>query len=233
MRFVATKKKAPSVQRAKQVLIVDDHPIVRQGLAQLVDQTTDLHVCGQIERANEVMAAIKQFQPDVMLIDLNLGGTTGLDLIEEIKVHYAKLPILVLSMHDESVYAERALKSGACGYAMKDTPTEQLLGAIRRVLSGEIYVSEKMAGRLLQKMAFGAGSTALSPAATLSNRELQIFELIGQGLGTRQIAEKLHLSSKTIDTHRENIKRKLNLDNSVELHQHAFAWTHLGENPQT
>jgi DNA-binding NarL/FixJ family response regulator len=211
---------------AVKILIVDDHPVVRQGLSQFIDRTPGLKVCGEAGDARAALEMIAQTGPDVVIADLSLEGMSGLDLIEEMKARHPKLPILVLSMHDETLYAERALRAGARGYVMKDKPIDEVLTAIRRVLKGEIHLSERMSGRLLQKMVGSAPDATGSLVGVLTNRELQIFELIGQGFGTRNIAAKLHLSVKTIDTHRENIKRKLNLGDSVELHQHAFLWAH-------
>ena len=204
--------------------MVDDHPVVRQGFTQLIAQTPDLEVCGEADDGIKAMAAIKASVPDLVIVDLSLEGTSGLDLIGQIKAQCPKLPVLVLSMHDETLYAERALRAGARGYVTKDRPIETILAAIRRVVAGEIYLSDQMSGRLLQRMVSGTPEAAQSLIGTLSNREIQVFELIGQGHGTRDIAEKLHLSVKTIDTHRENIKRKLHLSDAIELHQQAFLW---------
>ena len=217
---------APSAKRLAKakVLLVDDHPVVRQGFAQLITQTPDLEVCGETDDATKAMAAIKAVAPDVVIVDLSLDGTSGLDLIGRIKSQRARLPILVLSMHDETLYAERSLRAGARGYVTKDRPIETILAAIRRVLAGEIYLSDRMSGRLLQRIVSGTPEATQSLVGTLSNRELQVFELVGHGHGTRDIAEKLHLSVKTIDTHRENIKRKLHLSDAIELHQQAFLW---------
>ena len=206
------------------ILLVDDHPVVRQGFTQLIDQTPDLQVCGEADDVPKAIAAIAATKPDLVIVDLSLAGASGLDVISEAKVRYPTLPLFVLSMHDETLYAERALRAGARGYAMKDKPTPEIMAAIRRVLAGEIYLSERMSGRLLQRLVSGSAESSNSLIGTLSNRELQVFELIGQGHATRDIAEKLHLSVKTIDTHRENIKRKLHLGDTIELHQHAFLW---------
>ena len=213
----ATKAKA-------RIVLVDDHPVVRQGFAQLINQTQDFHVCGEAGDAPSAMATVKETRPDLTIVDLSLEATSGLDLIQEIKTHHPKLPVLVLSMHDETLYAERALRAGARGYVMKDKPIQEIMGALHQVLAGEIYLSSRMSGRLLQRIVSGTTNETDSLIGALSNRELQVFELIGQGHGTRDIAEKLHLSVKTIDTHRENIKRKLHLSDAIELHQQAFLW---------
>ena len=212
-----TKKKA-------RVLVVDDHPIVRQGLVQLINQEEDLVVCGDAENAHKALEVIKLVNPDVAVIDISLKSINGLELIKNIKVDYPKLPILVLSMHDESLYAERALRAGAKGYIMKQEATENMLMALRRVLKGEIYVSEKMGAKMLHQLVAGRPDTGTSPLDRLSDRELEVFQLIGQGLGTRQIAEELHLSVKTIESYREHIKEKMKLKNATELVQHAVQW---------
>jgi DNA-binding NarL/FixJ family response regulator len=214
-------RKTPGPAR---ILIVDDHPIVRQGLSQFIAQTEDLRVCGEAGDAREALEAIRKTLPDLVIVDLSLGSASGLDLVEELKAQAPKLPILVLSMHDETLYAERALRAGARGYVMKDRPIDEVVTAARRILRGEVHLSERMSARLLQKLVSGAPQATDSLIGTLSNRELQVFELIGQGFGTRNIAARLHLSVKTIDTHRENIKHKLSFADSVELHQHAFLW---------
>ena len=216
----ASKRKTADIR----ILLVDDHPIVRRGLAQFLNQTPDIKVCGEADDGHKTLEAIKGLSPDLVIIDLSLEGMSGLDLIEEIKALHPKLPLLVLSMHDETLYAERALRAGARGYVMKDKPVDEVLTAIRKILLGEIHLSAQMSARLLRQMASGTPEVTDSVVGKLSNRELQVFELIGHGFGTRNIAAKLHLSVKTIDTHRENIKKKLNLGDTVELHQHAFLW---------
>jgi len=204
------------------VLIVDDHPIVRQGLAQLINQADDLQVCGQAEDSYQAMQAIKTLTPDMVIVDISLKDTSGMELIKDIKVQYADMPILTLSMHDEGVYAERALRAGARGYIMKQEATERVITAIRRVLAGEMYVSDTVAAKMVSKLASGAGST--SPLESLSDRELEVFRLIGEGHGTREVAEKLHLSIKTIETYRAHIKEKLGFKNANELFRAAVEW---------
>jgi DNA-binding NarL/FixJ family response regulator len=217
------KTKAPEPTRIR-VLVVDDHPVVRQGLAELIDQTPDLRVCAQADNPAQAMAAIKESKPNVVVTDLSLEGASGIDLLEAIKASYPTLPLLVLSMHDESLYAERALHAGAKGYIMKERPIQEVMIAIRKVIAGELYLSEKMSARLLKRAVMGTPAGSTSVVESLSNRELQVFELIGQGFDTGDIAAKLHLSVKTVHTHRENIKRKLNLASGTELHQQAFMW---------
>lgn len=206
------------------VLIVDDHPIMRQGLAQIIDQEPDLYACGEAENSLKALEAITQLQPDVAIVDITLKGRIGgIELIKDIKLRWPTLPVLVLSVHDESVYAERALRAGARGYIMKEEATSRVIKALRQVVAGKIYLSENMASRMLQKLVDPTADT-VSPVDSLSDRELEVFTLIGQGLSTRQIAEKLHLSVKTVETHRSRIKDKLHLQNASELTWHAIDW---------
>ncbi|MBI5510401.1 MAG: response regulator transcription factor [Deltaproteobacteria bacterium] len=219
-----TGRSTAAKKSAAKVLVVDDHPVVRQGFAELIDQNHDLKVCGQAEDAASARDALRDTKPDVLVLDLSLEGASGLDFLEGLKATYPKLPVLVLSMHDESLYAERALRAGARGYIMKERPIQEVMTAIRRVLAGEVYLSDRMSARLLRRAVMGQPTTSASPVETLSNRELQVFELIGQGYETGDIAAKLHLSVKTVHTHRENIKKKLSVANGTELHQQAFMW---------
>jgi DNA-binding NarL/FixJ family response regulator len=223
-----TMKRQPKEEKTKiKILIVDDHPIVREGLAQLINKEEDLMVCGQAEDADMALAAIGTLKPDMIIIDLTLRGIDGIELIKTITARHARLPVLVFSIHDEALYAERALRAGARGYVMKREATEKVMLAIRRVLSGEIYVSEKMAKKLLHKYFDRRQTIRGSPIERLSDRELSVFRLIGQGLGTRQIAEQLHLSVKTIESHRAHIMEKLNLKSATELVQYAIQWGSL------
>lgn len=211
-------------EKKSKVLIVDDHPIVRQGLIQLIDQEPDFQICGEAESAREALNLIATASPDIAIVDLSLKESSGLELIKDIKVRYGQLLVLVLSMHDESVYAERVLRAGARGYLMKEEAAEKVMAALRRVVSGEIYLCDKVAQNILAKMTGGPVTARESLVETLSDRELEVFLLLGQGMGTRQIAEKLHLSVKTIETYREHIKTKLNLVDASELLQHAIRW---------
>ncbi|MHC4175097.1 MAG: response regulator transcription factor [Planctomycetota bacterium] len=206
------------------ILIVDDHPIVRQGLAELVNQENDLAVCGQAEDAHQARKAIKELRPDMAVVDISLRETSGIELIKDINVQYPDLPVLALSMHDESLYAERALRAGARGYIMKAEATEKVITAIRKILNGEIYVSDKIAAKMLRKLVGGKAEISTSPVQRLSDRELEVFHLIGKGYGTRQISERLHLSIKTIETYRAHIKEKLSLANAAELLRYAIQW---------
>ena len=217
-------------QGKRTVLIVDDHPIVRQGLAQLINQETDLQVCGQAEDAPEALQAIRQLQPDMVIVDIALKDTSGMELIKDLKVQDPDLPVLTLSMHDEAVYGERALRAGAKGYIMKQEATEKVVTAIRRVLAGEVYVSNGMAAKMVSRFVGGTHTTG-SVADVLSDRELEVFRMIGEGYGTREMAEKLHLSVKTIETYRAHIKDKLALQDANELLRAAIRWVNAG--PQT
>jgi len=221
---MASTDSAGTAGRRARVLIVDDHPIVTQGLAQLIGREPDLEVCACAADAVSALGAIDALKPDVAIVDLSLGGTSGLGLLKDCKVRHPDLPILVLSMHDESLYAERALRAGAKGYVMKKEPPERVLAALRRVLGGAICLSDDMTSRLLHGC-FDAGPAALgSPMDLLSDRELEVLELIGRGVGTQQIAGTLHLSPKTVETHRAHIKGKLQLKSGTELLLHAMKW---------
>jgi DNA-binding NarL/FixJ family response regulator len=206
------------------VLLVDDHAIVRQGIAALIEQEDDLFVCGEAESAEEALEALRTTRPAICLADLSLAGIDGMEFVKRAKARFPHVPILILSMHDEHLYAERALRAGAKGYIMKREGAENLLDAIRRVLRGQVYLSERMAGRILERIAGGRVFEGASPADKLSDRELEVFRFLGQGLGTREIAERLHLSVKTIEAHRANIIRKLGLAGSSELVQQAVRW---------
>jgi DNA-binding NarL/FixJ family response regulator len=204
------------------VFLVDDHPIVREGLAQLINKETDLTVCGEAGDVSDALQAISESKPDIAIIDLTLEHGSGLRLIENL--HYKKtgVPILVLSMHDESVYAERCLKAGAKGYIMKQEPSDRMLSAIRKVLDGEMYISGNMEKKFLSKMISGDKIEFTSPVDVLSNRELEVYQLFGQGLKKREIADQLNLSVKTIETYVENIKKKMNFSSSHEITMHAI-----------
>lgn len=207
------------------VFVVDDHPIIRQGLAQLIQQESDMTYCGEAEDAPEALKAIDTANPDILLVDITLKSTSGIELIKDVRIRYPHLPILVLSMHDEAFFAERVLRAGARGYVMKEEATDKVTQAIRRVLAGEIFVSDKMAASMLSKLVEGRSSTNNTfPIDRLSDRELEVFELIGHGMGTRQIANKLHLSVKTVESHRANLKVKLQAKSATELLRHAINW---------
>lgn len=217
-------KSQNSVTPKKRILVVDDHPIVRQGLALMINREADLLVCGEAEDAMGAMRVLASAKPDVLIVDLSLNGPDGIDLLKNIRTTHPTLPVLILSMHDELIYAERALRAGANGYIMKQVATEKVLLAVRRILSGEIYVSDRVANRMLKRYITGSGTTGNSSIADLSDRELEVFRLIGEGHGTRQIAEELHISIKTVESYQAHIKDKLSLRSARELMQHAIQW---------
>lgn len=206
------------------VFLVDDHPIVRQGLTLLINQEPDLIVCGEAEAAWSVPEALAALNPDVLVLDLSLNGPDGLDLVKSIRATDAGLPILVLSMHDESIYAERALRAGANGYIMKQEATERVLVAIRRILNRGVYVSDRIANTMLHQLVTKHPGSPPSLISTLSDRELEVFRLIGDGHGTREIAEQLHLSIKTVESYQAHIKDKLSLPSARALMQRAIEW---------
>ncbi len=219
-----------SAPAKKRILVVDDHPIVRQGLALLINRETDLLVCGEAEDAMGAMHILTSAKPDVLIVDLSLSGPDGLDLLKNLRITHPTLPVLILSMHDELIYAERALRAGANGYIMKQVATEKVLVAVRRILAGDIYVSDRIANRMLKHYITGSGTTRNSSIADLSDRELEVFRLIGEGHGTRQIAEELHISIKTVESYQAHIKDKLSLRSARELMQHAIQWN-MNEKP--
>jgi DNA-binding NarL/FixJ family response regulator len=210
------------------VLLVDDHPMVRRGVADVIAHETDLEICGEATDVPEAMRELERTHPDVVLVDLTLKSGHGLELIEKIKARDPRVKMLVSSMHDETLFAERVLQAGAMGYITKQEPPEALLGAIRKVLRGQVYLSPRMTSRLLTRVAAGSVSGE-DPVKNLSNREIEVYEMIGQGLTIQQIAARLHLSPKTVETHREKIKQKLNLKSSTELNRRAVQWTLEGE----
>lgn len=206
------------------ILIVDDHALVRHGLTQLISHEPDLDVCGDAEDASQALLAVEQTAPDLVIVDISLKESNGIDLIKRLRAHHPHIKILVSSMHDESLYAERALHAGALGYITKQQATDTVIDAIRQVLKGEVYLSPAMTSQLLHRLGGHGRDFEENAVARLSDRELEVFEMIGHGLATRQIAERLHLSIKTIETHREHIKEKLNLANGAELARHAVRW---------
>jgi DNA-binding NarL/FixJ family response regulator len=209
--------------RKHNVLIVDDHPIVRHGLGELIARQPDLQVCGEAADSSEALQKVEANRPDVAVVDITLDGDNGIELIGQIQALYPEVKILVSSMHDEKTFAGRALRAGALGYINKRESIRKVIDAVRQVLRGEIYLSPKMANQLLHRAAVGEPLDN-DPMESLSNRELEVFEMIGQGMNTRQIAHKLGLSPRTIETHRKNIKTKLGLQNSPQLSRSAFQW---------
>ena len=227
---MARKKIQSKTKTSKtKILIVDDHPIVRQGLAQLINQEDDLVVCGQAEGVHQALAAIKKTKPDTVIVDISLKDRSGLDLIKNLSIRHPDLAVLALSMHDESLYAERALRAGAQGYVMKAEATKKVVEAIRHILDGRVYLSDKMSARMMAKLVGQGAGVNASDIDTLSDRELEVFTMIGCGIGTRHIAEKLSLSVKTIETYRAHIKEKLFLEDASELLSHAIKWVNNRE----
>ncbi|MFC1781619.1 response regulator [Planctomycetota bacterium] len=218
------KKKDKTSEKKTQVLIVDDHPVVRDGLTTIINHEQDLNVCGEADDAHEALKAVTELKPDVVIVDISLKSSDGIELTKNIKAGNSKLPVIVLSVHDESVYAERALLAGAKAYLMKDAVSENIVKAISTVLSGEIYVSNTISKKFLHKIARDKAGTTKTPIENLSDREFEIFRLIGDGFKASQIAKQLHLSTKTIETYRSRIKEKLNLPNAPELLQYSIKW---------
>jgi DNA-binding NarL/FixJ family response regulator len=216
-------KKGPSLERRK-VFLIDDHAVVRNGLAELINQAPDLIVSGEAASAEEALAKIEAAPPDIAIVDLTLGDMSGLELLKSLKARHPSLPSLVLSMHDESYYAERCLRAGARGYIMKKEAIEQVEHAVRQVLDGKVYVSPKMSEEILQAVSRGGTAKSGSPVSRLTDRELEVFECIGGGLGASEIAKKLHLSVKTIESYQAKLKDKLNLKDTTQLFQYALHW---------
>ncbi len=212
----------------RRIFIVDDHPIVREGLSLMMNREPDLMVCGEAEEAATALQAITSTRPDFLIVDISLNGPDGLDLLKSIRVRFPNLPVLILSMHDESIYAERALRAGANGYIMKQEATEKVLIAVRQILNQKVYVSDRIANRMLQQYISGSANETHSPIAELSDRELEVFRLIGEGHSTRMIADELHLSVKTVESYQAHIKDKLSLKTGRELVQRAIQWN-IGE----
>ena len=230
---IATEHCEPKMAQAKdrqakdsraRILLVDDHAVVRYGIAQLINRQNDLVVCGEEEDASRAMSAIGTLKPNLVIADISLKDSSGLELMRNIKAQHPGLPVLVVSVHDESIYAEIAFRAGALGYLMKQEAVDKILTAIRRVLAGSIYVSDVQAARMLQQQVRGQNTIQESPVKSLSDRELEVFQLIGQWKKTKDIASQLHLSIKTIEYYREQIKKKLNLKSAAELTHYATSW---------
>ncbi|MBI3848855.1 MAG: response regulator transcription factor [Verrucomicrobia bacterium] len=221
---MTTAKKAASASNRKRILIVDDHPMMRQGLAQLIGEEADLTICGEAEKASQALEGIGRLKPDLVLADISLPDKSGLELIKDMQAIKPGLAVLVISMHDESLYAERVLRAGGRGYIMKQEGGKKLMAAIRQVLDGKIYVSENISARILENLSGRHISGDGTPVDKLSDRELEVFQLIGEGKGTREIAAQLHLSIKTVEVHRAHIKEKLSLKTAPELVRSAVRW---------
>ena len=217
--------------RKRRVFIVDDHAMVRQGLTLLIDREADLMVCGDAQEAHAALQTMATLEPDILIVDISLNGPDGLDLVKAVRSRSPLLPILVLSMHDESIYAERAIRAGTNGYIMKQEATDRMLIALRRILDGDIYLSERAASRIVQQYVRGSHEGQRSALSGLSDRELEVFRLIGEGHTTRHIADELHLSIKTVETYQAHIKEKLLLRNARELVQRAIEW-HMAPAPR-
>jgi len=218
------KKQDKTTENKTQILLVDDHPVVLDGLTTIINHERDLNVCGEADDAHEALKAVAELKPDIVVVDISLKNSDGIELTKTIKSKYPKLPVVVLSVHDESVYAERALIAGAKAYLMKDAVSENIVKAIRTVLSGEIYVSNTISKKFLHKIAGDKVDTNKTTIEKLSDREFEVFRLIGEGYKPSQIAKKLHLSVKTIETYRGRLKEKLNLNSAIEILQYAIKW---------
>jgi DNA-binding NarL/FixJ family response regulator len=217
-------KKTAVAASSKRILLVDDHAVVRFGIAQLINRQPGLTVCGEEEDASKALSAIEQLKPDLVIADISLKDSSGLELMRNIKAQFPNLPVLVVSAHDETIYAEIAFRAGALGYLMKEAVLDRIPTAIRQVLGGNVYVSEALGARMLQQQVRGQADLQASPLKGLSDRELEVFQLIGSWKKTKDIAQELHLSVKTIEYYREQIKHKLNLKDAGELTQYATAW---------
>jgi DNA-binding NarL/FixJ family response regulator len=222
--MIEKKPQSKTEEHTSRILIVDDHPIVRDGLITLINHESDLNVCGEAEEPQQALQAISELKPDVVIVDITLKGSDGIELTKSIKARSPGLPVIVLSIHDESIYAERALRAGAQGYLMKEVVSERIITAIRTVLIGEIYVSNAISKRMLRKLTGGKVDTISAPMDSLSDREFEAFRLIGQGYKVSKIAKRMHISVKTVETYRARIKEKLSLADADELLQYAIKW---------
>lgn len=208
----------------RQIYIVDDHPLMRKGLAMTLEKEVGFDVCGQAESAEVALQEILKLKPDAAVIDISLPGMNGIELVKNLLHQQPDLKILIVSRHDEELYAERALRAGAKGYLMKLEAVDVLVAAVRQILNGNLYLSEKIGNKLLMKLATGNAGKSDNPLDLLSDRELEVFELTGKGLSTKEIGKKLHISVKTVESHRANIKEKLHLNTATELMRHAVRW---------
>jgi DNA-binding NarL/FixJ family response regulator len=206
------------------ILVVDDHPIVRQGLVQIINREKDMFACGEAKSADEAMAMVARLKPMMLTVDISLKGASGIDLITSLKSRYGDIPVLVLSIHDESLYAERAIRAGARGYVMKREAPQTIVKAIRTVLEGKQYLSDKVKENLLDGISHDSGAQMKSLLDGLTNREFEIFQFIGHGLSNRHIAEKLSISIKTVENYRDRIKNKMRIESSSDMAQLAVQW---------
>ena len=221
---MSRKEPMNKTEKRKKILLVDDHPLMRRGQADLLSREADLSVCGEAGTACEAMEAIAKLQPDLVLVDMTLPDKNGLELIKDIQALHPGLPVLAMSMQDESLYAARVLRAGGCGYVMKQEGPERLAAAIRIVLSGQVALSPRMSAKVLESMVGPAGEAGGGPEEKLTDRELELMRLFGEGWSTDEIASRLHLSPKTVDVHRGHIKEKLGLKNGTELIHYATRW---------
>ena len=219
------KPAAEQGTRQYRIFLVDDHPLVRERLGELINRESDMAVCGEAGDVNQALQEMVTAKPDIVIVDLTLKNSHGLELIKAIQANFSQVPVLVLSMHEESLYAERVLRAGALGYISKQEATEKVLTAIRQVLSGQVYLSEGMSERIVRKLVLGHRESAAS-MDRLTDRELEVFQLIGKGLSTRRIAEELRVGIKTVESYRARIKQKLHLEDGTQLLQHATQWVH-------
>lgn len=222
------KKKTPSA-KATRILLVDDHPMMREGLRQIIGTESDLAVCGEAENAFQALELVAKLKPNLVLTDITLPDKSGLELIKDIQATNPKMLVLVISMHDENLYAERVLRAGGRGYTMKHEGGKKIMQAIRQVLGGQISVSEKMSGKILEIFSGRRTEAASSPVENLTDREFEVFRHVGDGLSTKEIAEQMRVSPKTVEVHRMNVKAKLNLKSMAELIRYAVRWTESQE----
>ncbi len=222
---MAYKRSAPASGNRSRVFIVDDHPVVRRGIVDLMRAHADLEVCGEASDMDEALNIMQGAQPDIAIVDLKLKEGSGLDLIRQMKIRFPQVRVLVSSMYEESLYAERAIRAGASGYVSKNEPPERLLEGVRKILAGKIFLSEEMMDEMLQRIPARQESAPPDPMDTLSDRELQVFELIGQGFSIKEIAGQLNLSPKTIESYRDGLKTKLNMESSRQLAKRAVEWS--------
>jgi DNA-binding NarL/FixJ family response regulator len=215
---------SPAPAASKKILLVDDHPITRQGLRMLIAQQPGLAVVGESDNAAQAMELAAKLKPDIAIVDIALRSANGIELTKNLKAHSPDLMILIVSMHDEELFAERALRAGARGYLMKHEASERVIEALEKIASGELYISDRVRARMLSRLVNNRTGEVTSPVESLSDREMEVFQLIGNGYATRQIAERLNLSVKTIDSYREHLKLKLNLDSGADLVRYAIQW---------
>jgi len=223
-RKAPAKKSTGTASNRTRILVVDDHPMMRAGLAQLINRQADMLVCGEAGHSAEAIALFSRAAPDLVLTDLTMPGRGGIEFLKDLKALRASLPILVVSMHDEMVYAERCFRAGASGYIMKESGSEKLLAALRRVIAGQMYASPTVSEVILRNLSARKPRGSESPIQSLTDREFEVFQLVGQGKGTREIAAQLHLSRKTVDVHRSHLREKLGLKDVTALVRHAVRW---------